>query len=134
GIERVQDILSGALEELGMTVERIRRPEYGSNVVARTPAPGARPLLMGHVDTVFPPDGSFQHFSRDDKHVYGPGVLDMKGGLVVIILALRVLKRMGKLSDVPITVYFNNDEEIGSPDSRLLLPDVCRDVDAGLVF
>ena len=65
------------------------------------PGRGPRVLLIGHLDTVFEPDSPFQRFERvDDKTARGPGIIDMKGGDVVMISALKALKAAGAL-DAP---------------------------------
>ena len=55
---------------------------------------------MGHIDTVFPPDSPFQAFRRERDTVYGPGVADMKGGLVVMLHALKALTERAALGAV----------------------------------
>src|SRR6202022_4296365 len=56
--------------------------------------------LVGHLDTVFPP-GSFEGYRRDGGFARGPGVLDMKGGLVVVAFALQALAATGALASLP---------------------------------
>lgn len=69
-------------------------------------------LLIGHLDTVFEKDSPFQQFKRlSDSTASGPGVCDMKGGDVVMLLALRALKDAGLLDRLAITVYLAGDEE-----------------------
>lgn len=78
-------------------------------------------LITGHTDTVFPQDTDFRHYKEDEKLAYGPGVIDMKGGLVTGIYALKALDSMGMLDQIPIVFIFNSDEEIGSPTSREII-------------
>src|SRR5262245_29375278 len=61
---------------------------------------GAPIALVGHLDTVFPP-GTFEGWRRDGDLARGPGVLDMKGGLVVVAWALKALAAAGILSSLP---------------------------------
>lgn len=69
-------------------------------------------LLIGHLDTVFTKESSFQKFNViDSQHVAGPGITDMKGGDVVIISALKALKVAGVLDNVQIKVIMTGDEE-----------------------
>jgi glutamate carboxypeptidase len=86
---------------------------------AKTPA-GPRILLIGHLDTVFPADSPFQRFERlSAGEARGPGVLDMKGGDVIMLLALRALHDTGLLDRLPLTVVLIGDEEdSGSPLDR----------------
>jgi glutamate carboxypeptidase len=73
--------------------------------------------IVGHLDTVFPP-GSFEGFRFDDGIARGPGVLDMKGGLVVALEALRALARAGALDAAKVRLAIVSDEEVGSPEGR----------------
>ena len=77
-------------------------------------------VIVGHLDTVFPP-GSFEGFHFDGAIARGPGVLDMKGGLVVAIEALRALDRAGELAKRKVMLAIVSDEEVGSPEGRPLL-------------
>jgi len=86
------------------------------------------------MDTVFPPFAPFQDFRRGGDTVYGPGVADMKGGLVVMLYALKALDEAGELEDMAITVLLNSDEEIGSLSSRKFLEQQAREHDYGLVY
>jgi glutamate carboxypeptidase len=90
-------------------------------------------LLVGHHDTVFP-KASFAGFREDGALLRGPGVLDMKGGLVVIAYALAALHEVGMLSRVPVRVVSVADEEIGSPEGRTLVLDAAKGAAAALVF
>ena len=74
-------------------------------------------LLVGHMDTVFPKETDFNWYKEDKENSYGPGVVDMKGGLVVGIYALMALDKLGLLQQIPLTFVFNSDEEIGSRSS-----------------
>ncbi|HEX3345905.1 MAG TPA: M20/M25/M40 family metallo-hydrolase, partial [Polyangiaceae bacterium] len=100
---------------------------------AQLPNKGAV-ALVGHLDTVFPP-GSFEGFRRDGDLARGPGVLDMKGGLVVIAFALKALAETGGLDAVvPIRVVIVSDEEVGSPEGQGVLAASINGTSAALVF
>lgn len=73
------------------------------------------------MDTVFPEDTDFTWFKENEKHVYGPGVIDMKGGLVAGIYALKALSSIRMLKKIPLTFVFNSDEKIGSPTSMRII-------------
>jgi len=91
-------------------------------------------LLVGHLDTVFPP-GSFESgVVAHGPHLLGPGVADMKGGVVVILGALWVLDRLGFLPRISLILALNGDEEIGSPSSAQKLGELARASRLGLVF
>ena len=97
-----------------------------------------RVLLIGHLDTVFESDSPFQHFVRlDDGRARGPGAADMKGGDVVMLLALRALREAGVLDRIDARVYLGGDEEdSGAPlsASREALLAAAEGVDAALGF
>jgi len=88
--------------------------DVADHLLATKSGEGKRMLMIGHVDTVFPVDSPFQTFSRDGDTAYGPGVSDMKGGLVVMLYALKALNHFGELEDKAISILLNSDEEIGS--------------------
>jgi glutamate carboxypeptidase len=91
-------------------------------------------LLVGHLDTVFPP-GTFEgSMVFQDSYLLGPGVADMKGGLVVILGALRVLEHLNLLTKIPLLLAFNGDEEIGSACSGHELEELARSSRLGFVF
>jgi glutamate carboxypeptidase len=90
--------------------------------------------LVGHLDTVFPP-GSFEGYRRDGRLARGPGVLDMKGGLVVIAFALKALAETGGLDAVvPLRVVVVSDEEVGSPEGQGVIAAAISGSAACLVF
>ena len=91
-------------------------------------------LLVGHFDTVFPP-GTFDGMRFDGDLLRGPGVLDMKGGLVVVAFALRALAEVVGLDRVvPVRVVAVSDEEVGSLEGKEVIGAASRDADAALVF
>ena len=99
-----------------------------------TPNP-KRILLNGHMDTVFDADDEFQTLIIEkDGTLKGPGVADMKGGIVIMLNALRALQAQGLLDNAHLTVLFNSDEEIGSLGSRALIEQLAKQHDIGLVF
>ena len=94
-------------------------------------------LLLGHADTVFEVDSSFQKYAPDPVNPHralGPGVIDMKGGLVVMLYALRALAESGDLARSDYTVLVNSDEEIGSLGSRPRIEAEARRGQLGFVF
>ena len=91
-------------------------------------------LLVGHLDTVFPVDSPFRYFEERGDRVHGPGTIDMKGGVVVIIEALRVLDELGLLGKIPLKCLFNGDEELGSPRSQALVRELGEGALNALLF
>ena len=108
--------------------------DLADHLLAKKSGTGSRLLLMGHLDTVFRLDSTFQSYREDGDRVLGPGVSDMKGGLVVMLYALKALHAQGVLDDMAITVLLNSDEEMGSLSSRKYLEEQARIHDYGLVY
>jgi len=131
GVNAVLDVLLAELAGLDLAPERIPSARFGDHLVLSTPAPGAPLLLVGHADTVFPP-GVFEGYSSDATLARGPGVLDMKGGLVVALFALRALARAGILRRVPLRAFVVADEEAGSPESQGIFRERARGAQAAL--
>lgn len=91
-------------------------------------------LLSGHIDTVFSPEDNFQKASLQGKKLHGPGVADMKGGLIVMYAALRALQETDAADKLGWEIILNPDEEIGSFSSREKLIAAAKNKDFGLVF
>jgi glutamate carboxypeptidase len=127
----VQNALSRLLRTLGYTVERVPGgTESGGHLYARPRSrPRTRPvqLLVGHCDTVWPL-GTLDEmpFKVDGNEVRGPGVFDMKAGLVQMLFAIAAVHRCGIDLDVTPIVFINSDEENGSPTSRRPLKRLAR--------
>ncbi|WP_241911604.1 M20 family metallopeptidase [Telmatospirillum siberiense] len=121
GVDAVGAALAAMLEADGITVQRIGNDTYGDVLRAEIPGQGAPVLLLGHRDTVFPKGTvSGRGYSRDGDIAYGPGVADMKGGLVVSAFVMRALKAAGG-TGFPVVALFTADEEIGSPSGRAVI-------------
>lgn len=93
-----------------------------------------RVVLAGHLDTLCPDDPNFNRVYEKGDRLLGPGVMDMKGGDVVLIFALRALEAAGLLDELSVTVIFNSDEEFGSPSSHPLFKAMEGKADFALVF
>jgi glutamate carboxypeptidase len=120
GCAAVLDVLHAEFAGLGAQVHRHAASNGSPVLVARWGAGPGRPLVLGHVDTVFGPgESATRPFAVDDGWARGPGVFDMKGGLAQLVFALRALREAG----VPprLTVLLNADEEIGSPHSEAFI-------------
>lgn len=125
GGARVAEILAEMFHAIpGVSLRVIPSDRYAPHLVASSTAAASSAAgaigIIGHLDTVFPP-GTFEGFRRDGELARGPGVLDMKGGLVVAIEALRALSELGALDRVPVRFVIVSEEEIGSPESQPLL-------------
>ena len=120
GIDATADAIVNTFQGLDVSTETVKQPLQGNHLVVRSSAQTSahkQILLVGHMDTVFPEDTDFNWYKSDNDKSYGPGVVDMKGGLVVGIYALKALDKLGLLKHIPITFVFNSDEEIGSRSS-----------------
>jgi glutamate carboxypeptidase len=118
GVRAVGEMVRAELEPLGFEVRWVDMAETGraGHLIATKPGRGRNVLLIGHLDTVFEPDSPFQTFRREGDRAIGPGVGDDKGGVVVIIAALRAMHAAGTLSQSCVTVVLTGDEERpGSP-------------------
>ncbi|AMP02954.1 M20/M25/M40 family metallo-hydrolase [Collimonas pratensis] len=133
GLEQVRQLLIPQFESLGLVLTRHRLAQDGREVLSFE-MPGAQPkvLLVGHLDTVFPVTGAFQKLKDQGNRLAGPGVIDMKGGVVLLLNVLAQLKEHGGLDQV--RVALNDDEEIGSPNSKATLRDLAQGLPFGLVF
>ena len=122
GVEAVARIVRAELEPLGFTVRWIPLAETGraGHLVATRKGRGnaKRLLLIGHLDTVFEPDSPFQRWTREGDKGHGPGAADNKGGVAVIVAALRAMQAAGTLAGANIEVVLTGDEEdAGSPQA-----------------
>jgi glutamate carboxypeptidase len=122
---RVGEMLAAELASIpGVSVRVVPSTRYAPHLIASTRAAEASAAgavaIVGHLDTVFPP-GTFEGFRRDGELARGPGVLDMKGGLVVAVEALRALAAAGLLDRARVRFAIVSDEEVGSPESQALL-------------
>lgn len=122
GVDRVCRTVWELLESVPIDKRILPQERYGDMLIATVADHGEsrRILLAGHMDTIFPADSPFREWREDGRCFYGPGVIDMKGGLVVGIFALKALAAAGLLRDLPVTWIFNSEEEIGSPASQSL--------------
>jgi glutamate carboxypeptidase len=91
-------------------------------------------LLTGHMDTVFPEDSAFQTPRLEGDKLIGPGVVDMKGGILVMFAALSALEQSPYAEEIGWEIIFNPDEEIGSLGSASHLRDAAKGKDFGLIF
>jgi glutamate carboxypeptidase len=122
GVEAVRDMVEPEFKALGFKTEWIdmSAADRAGHLVARPTGSkqGKRLLLIAHLDTVFEADSPFQRWAREGDKAHGPGAADDKGGIAVIVAALRAMKAAGTLKNANITVFMTGDEEdAGSPRS-----------------
>jgi glutamate carboxypeptidase len=114
GVRAVGAALKAEFDALGFATRWVDGAAFSraGHLIAEHPGPGPKILMIGHLDTVFEPSSPFQKFERlDDSTAKGPGIIDMKGGDVIIVAALKALKDAGALAGMNITVVFYGDEE-----------------------
>jgi glutamate carboxypeptidase len=121
GVKKVGALFAKEFEKAGFNTEWVAMPDSikraGHLVASRRPGAaattkGKRLFLIGHLDTVFEPDMPANPFTMlNDSTATGQGVNDMKGGDVVVIMALQALEQAGLLKNTDITAYFTGDEE-----------------------
>lgn len=127
--------LKQLFEGLGFSVETIDAGNVGFHLHGTMGNGPVKLLLVGHYDTVFPTGTTKDRpFSRKDDHAFGPGIYDMKGGLVSFYMALRSLKELDLLPrDKTIEFFFNCDEEAGSGTSKDHIIALAKEAKACLV-
>lgn len=129
GNDRMMTIIASEFDNLSMTCTRIHQEIFGDHLLVRSAATSyfsKQILVVGHTDTVFPESSSFQHYTEDSQKCYGPGVIDMKGGLTAGIFAIKALEATGILRGIPVAFIFNSDEEIGSRSSSPIIREEAR--------
>ena len=136
GINEIMAYLAQWLGEIGCSVSLHDSEGFGQNLVARLRGiGGVRLLLVGHLDTVYGAGAATARpFHVVDGLAFGPGVIDMKSGVLMGLYSLRALLESGFDQFGEIIVVFNNDEEVGSAGSAPLLREIARQVDLGLVL
>lgn len=139
GVNEVADFVADALRELGADVRRVPhepepgRHQLGDLVIGRLNGAGPRLLVIGHMDTVFDPGtAAARPYRSGGGRAYGPGVTDMKAGLLAGLHALAALLEAGERPSV--TFVANPDEEIGSTFSTPYIRELAPDHDAALVL
>jgi len=123
GVKAVGRVFRAEIDELGFAPRWIDMPpamaRAGHLAGQRVGTRGQRLLLLGHMDTVFEPSSPVTPWKPDGRRISGQGVSDMKGGVVVLLEALRALKTVGALDGATVSVLLTGDEEsVGQPIAR----------------
>lgn len=134
----VQALLRPPLQALGFRVDLIPGTQSGGMLLARpgdapTQTPGQ--LLLGHCDTVWPL-GTLAHMplAQEGNQLRGPGVFDMKAGLVQMLFALQALRELGHPPALTPVIFISSDEEIGSPDSKEHICRLAKEANRALII
>ncbi len=142
GVNRVGAYLQKRFQTCGFSTAIDRQEQYGDHLIAThtgNASNGPRLLLIGHMDTVFS-EGEAQKrpFAIKQRNgmriATGPGVLDMKSGILIGLYGLRLLIEGQQASYRQVTFVCNSDEEVGSPSSKPLIQELAKDADAVLVL
>jgi glutamate carboxypeptidase len=140
GVREVGKVFGAELDALGFKTRWVDGTPFkrAGHLVGEHPGPGPKILLIGHLDTVFEADSPFQKFQKlDDTHARGPGIIDMKGGNVILVQALKALQSTGTLKRMNVVVVMTGDEEdAGEPltEARQALVDVARGAEYAIGF
>jgi glutamate carboxypeptidase len=142
GVNRVGAYLAERFQGWGFSTRFAPQTQYGNHLIATrqgSQPTGPRLLFLGHMDTVFAAGEAarrpFTLSERAGKRIAtGPGVLDMKSGVLLGMYALHLLIENGEDTYQSVTFLCNSDEEIGSPSSQPLIKEVAGQHDAVLVF
>ena len=134
-VNRVAAFMGKVLEEEGAHVERVPQRAWGDHVRATWGSGDRQVLILGHMDTVWTlGETRDRPFTVEGWRATGPGVFDMKGGLVIGLYALEALRTLDLGPAHRLVFVLNSDEEWGSPTSRTLIEEEGKRSDAVLVL
>jgi len=136
GVDAVGGLFRERLRAAGLELTEFPLTDYGDCCLATLRGTGkARILLIGHLDTVFPDGTAAARPMRfEGRRILGPGVSDMKSGLLAGLYAVRAIKHIGFHDFARIDFFVNSEEEVGSPASRQLYRPAAQQADAALVL
>ncbi len=132
GVNQVVSIVEKRLSALGLKTERRPAEGFGDHLIATTGIEGKQIVLGGHLDTTYTDYGPLPDFHIEGDYAIGPGVSDMKSGVVIFLAALDCLAAVGLLEKLPITVLLNSEEERGAPTSREMFKEFASGAKAAL--
>ena len=136
GVDQVGEWVRARCADWDWDIRRYPQTDYGDCWLARLRGSGeGRVMLLGHLDTVYP-DGTAaaRPMRYDGNKILGPGVCDMKGGMLAGLYALRALQTIGFEDFAELLMFFNSEEELSSPVSRAISSPLAERMDAVLVL
>jgi glutamate carboxypeptidase len=134
-VDRMGEVYREVMEGMGFSTEAITQRECGDHLVLRRSGSGeGGVLILAHLDTVWP-SGTLARwpFTVNGNRATGPGVADMKGGIVCAIFAARAVAELGLAHPEQLTFFFTGDEELGSPTGRQHIERIASEHDCVLV-
>jgi glutamate carboxypeptidase len=133
GIDAVGEYLLPLLQDLDVSVKKISAGEFGQHLLIESRQKSPPNLLFcGHMDTVFPV-GTEWPFRVENGRAFGPGVIDMKSGLISLIYALKAIHSSGGIP-FGYKILFNSDEDQGSPESKKIIPELVKEIDFAFIL
>lgn len=126
--ERIQELL---YRYFGKRAEVLEEEKYGNHLKFEFGEGDETILILSHFDTVWEP-GDLE-FKIEGDLAYGPGILDMKGGLVQAIWAIKAIKKLNIPFSKKLIFLFTSDEEVSSPSSRYVIEEIAKDCDYALI-
>lgn len=134
-VDRCGAVLAERLRAIGAAITMVPQTEAGDHLVARFGTGPRQILVVGHFDTVWPIGQLVRMPLREEAgRLHGPGVLDMKAGIALGMLATRAVMELAAPVGAGITLLWTTDEETGSDTSRALIEAEARRSDAVLVL
>lgn len=138
GLKQTAELILAKGLEFGLGFERrslCNNPEGPFHLVYTSPSHDPSFYgLIGHFDTVHSPKSPFQSLSEADGRLYGPGIQDMKSGLVAAFFSCVALNQLLGPERVPVRLILNCDEETGSQDSRSLIESELAQAAGAFIF
>ncbi len=133
-VDRFGEQVAATFQDIGMSIQIDQQPSRGNHLVARWTGSGPKILLIGHIDTVWEL-GTLARmpFRKEGELAFGPGIFDMKGGIVIAYYAFQLLKEH-ELHHSNITMLLNTDEEEGSESSRELIEREAKDASCAFIL
>jgi glutamate carboxypeptidase len=135
-VDKMGEFLAQEFQQQGAKVKVHPAKDYGDHLqIDFKSTNGHKPImLLGHFDTVWPMGTlAGMPFRIENGRAFGPGTLDMKAGIVMMIFALRAL-REAQAKHRPVTIFLDTDEEVGSESSRPITEAIARECEAVLVL
>jgi glutamate carboxypeptidase len=137
GLHTVADLLIDIAEKHGIDFEKVfiekNKPQRPHLLYANRDCDYYY-AFIGHFDTVHPPESDFNRLLKDDENWIGPGVNDMKNGVLIALYTLIILKDLIPLEKIPVKILFNSDEEKSSFTSKHLIESELKNARGGFVF